>query len=797
MPEPDALDAAQARIAALEAELARARKALNESRSRYRLIVNSIVDYAIIATDLDGRITLWTESASTLFGWSEQAMIGRSIEDIFTEADILAKVPAAAMRAALASSSTRQERWHRRADGLHFFASGEVMVLRDDSDALAGFLHILRDRTEERRIQHELEASRERLDYALNSSSLVGTWDWDVVNDLVYADDKFRAFLGLPASAATGALPIERFLSGVHADDRETVRKRIMAAKVSGQAFALEFRTIDRAGGVHWASAQGRCFHDALGNPIRFPGAIIDITQEKRRRNMQAALLRLGDEGVDQLGDSIDYSMRSLAIIGETLELGQAGYTAISDDGQYFAVTAQWTDGTSPPIPSSGKIGRVERLLVDRLTQAGTLVVEDVHLHPATRENTEIWQGLNVASMIDMAVVENGRVRIILFLFSSRPRNWDEEELSFVRDILNRAWTYSRRRLAERRLIETETRLRLAQEAAEIGTLDYRPLSAAFEMDERCRAIFGIAGTAEPTFPGDLLGAIAPEDCPAVQAQVEKALGSAAESLLDLQFRTFNRVDGGIRHVRLEAQTVAEDGRVVRFVGAVHDVTEERTAQERQALMTRELRHRVKNTLAMVEALAGLTMRRAATPQEGIAAFVGRLTALREAHEILTTTSWTSAPLRAVVDRIMAGRDVTKAKRIHYGGPDVHLSARQSLALSLTLFEMLSNAIRHGSLSGDTGTVDLGWSVSMTPSGPHLRMSWTERGGPPVQAPRRLGLGLKLIRQSLPVEIGGTVELTFPPDGASLVIEAPVHLGPDEAEDRQAASLRLDRADNP
>ena len=782
MPEPDALDAAQARIAALEAELALARKALNESRSRYRLIVNSIVDYAIIATDLDGRITLWTESASMLFGWSEQTMVGRSIEDIFTEADILAKVPAAAMRAALASSSTRQERWHRRADGMHFFASGEVMVLRDDSDALAGFLHILRDRTEERRIQHELEASRERLDYALNSSSLVGTWDWDVVNDLVYADDKFREFFGLPTSAATGPLPVERFLAGVHPDDRETTRSRIMGAKVSGQPFALEYRTIDRSGDVHWVSAQGRCFHDALGIPIRFPGAIIDITQEKRRRNMQAALLRLGDEGVEQLGDAVDYSARSLAIIGETLELGQAGYAAITDDDRYFAVTAQWTDGNSPPIPSSGKIGRIERRLVDRLTQDGTLVVEDVHLHPATRDNIEVWQGLNVAAMIDMAVVEDGRVRIILFLFSSRPRNWDAEQLAFVRDILNRAWTYSRRRLAERQLIETETRLRLAQEAAEIGTLDYRPLSGAFDMDERCRAIFGIAETAEPTFPDDLLGSITPEDCPAVKAQVEKALASAAESLLDLQFRTFNRVDGGIRHVRLEAQTVAEEGRVVRFVGAVHDVTEERTGQEKQALMTRELRHRVNNTLAMVEGLAGLTMRRAATPQEGLEAFVARLAALREAHEILTTTSWTSAPLRAVVDRIMADRDVTK--RIHYGGPDVPLSARQSLALSLTLFEMLSNAIRHGSLSGDTGTVDLNWSVSMTPSGPHLRMSWKEHGGPAVQPPRRFGLGLKLIRQSLPVEIGGTVELTFPPDGASLVIEAPVHLGQDEAEDR-------------
>ena len=796
MPEPEAPDPAQARIAALEAELALARKALNESRSRYRLIVNSIVDYAIIATDLDGRITLWTESASTLFGWSEQAMIGRSIEEIFTEADILAKVPSAAMRAALASSSTRQERWHRRADGMHFFASGEVMVLRDDSDALAGFLHILRDRTEERRIQHELEASRERLDYALNSSALVGTWDWDVVNDLVYADDKFRDFFGLPTSAATGPLPIERFLDGVHPEDRETARTRIMAAKISGQPFTLEYRTIDRMGDVHWVSAQGRCFHDALGDPIRFPGAIIDITQEKRRRNMQAALLRLGDEGVEQLGDSIDYSVRSLAIIGETLELGQVGYAAITDDGQYFAVTAQWTDGVSPAIPPHGKIGRIERRLVDRLTQDGTLVVEDVHLHPATRENMEFWQGLSVAAMINMAVVEDGRVRIILFLFSSRPRNWDEEELAFVRDILNRAWTYSRRRLAERRLIETETRLRLAQEAADIGTLDYRPLSGAFDMDERCRAIFGVAGTAEPIFPDDLLGSIAPEDCPVLRVQVEKALGSGTESLLDLQFRTFNRVDGGIRHIRLEAQTVAEEGRVVRFVGAVHDVTEERTAQDRQALMTRELRHRVKNTLAMVEALAGLTMRRAATPREGLAAFVARLAALREAHEILTTTSWTSAPLRAVVDRIMAGRDATKAKRIRYGGPDVHLSARQSLALSLTLFEMLSNAMRYGSLSGGTGTVDLGWSVSMTPSGPHLRMIWKERGGPTVQPPRRFGLGLKLIRQSLPVEIGGTVDLTFPPDGASLVIEAPVHLGPDEAENRGDGPPR-DAAERP
>ncbi len=764
---------AQADAARLSEELNGARRALAESRSRYKLIIDSIVDYAIIATDLDGQITLWTESAATLFGWPESRMLGRSIEEIFTEADVLSNVPRRVMRDAMGRNASRQERWHRRADGLHFFASGEAMLLRNEHDALAGFLHILRDRTEERRIQHELEASRERLEYALSTSSLVGTYDWDVVNDLVYTDDKFRAFFGLPTVAISGPLPIERFIAPIHPEDREQIWARIQASVRSGTPLSLEYRIIDGAGRTHWVSAQGGCFNDVLGNPIRLAGAVIDISREKRREARQAALLRLGDEDLREVGDEVDYPARTLAMIGETLELGYAGYSVISPDRKSYRITAQWTGPGCDALPAQGRLGWIEQRILERLRKERLLVVEDIALHPATREHADIWSGLRISAMCVMAVVEDGEVRMLLFLFSPLSRQWEEEELGFVRDILNRGWAYSGRRLAEKRLIEAETRLRLSQEAADIGTLDYVPDVRRLDLDARARSIFDLDPDA-PTPVEGFLDYVLPEDRDALATSIGTALEAAEETELDLQFRILAQRDGGVRHVRLEAQTVAAGGRIVRMVGAVRDVTDVKTAEERQAQLTRELRHRVNNTLGMVDALARLTLRRAASAEEGLEAFQTRLAALKQAHEVLTQTSWTSAPIQGIVERSVGGMSVVQAGRIGWHGPDIRLSARQSFALSLALHELACNAVRHGALRGAEGHVDIAWEMLLQADGPHVRFTWREAGGAPIEPPTRFGLGLKLLRQSLPIEIGGKVRLVFPPEGAMLEIEAPI-----------------------
>ncbi|KAA0972125.1 PAS domain S-box protein [Aureimonas fodinaquatilis] len=767
------LEKSEAGVDDLEAQLADARLALEQCQSRYRLIINSIADYAIVATDVNGLINLWTESATLLFGWPEQRMLGRSIEEIFTESDVLDKVPSQAMRAALTNNASRSERWHRRADGSHFFASGEVTLLRDSSDELAGFLHILRDRTNERKVQHELEASRERLDYAMSASSLVGTWDWDVVNNVVYTDDKLLDFFGLPDRPGMESRPIEFFYDGAHPDDRELLKEKIEQACVNGTAYSHEFRIIDRGGATHWVSAQGRCYLDASGNPVRFPGALIDITQDKLREARQAALLQLTDN-MQGVSSTAQYQAEVLEVIGRSLAVAGARFATLTADHGSLTIIGEWSSQGAGALHDAAPVETIASVLFEKLRSDGIFVVDDVQRHPTTRFNAEAWQELGIGSFIAAAVVEHGKIELVLLLCTLAPRKWQDEELAFVRDALSRSWTYSQRQIAEQAQIEAETRLRLAQEAADLGTFDLNIENDVLDFDLRCREIFGILPDQPITFSQHFIGAVVNADRAGVADVLSPTHDLPLDDHVDLTFRIADPDNGAIRHVHLGAQRIFRENVVVRMVGAVRDVTDEMTSAARQKMLTEELHHRVKTTLATVGALANLTFRRAATTQAGLASFSNRLMALNQAHEILTQANWTSASIREIVARSLAFHQSHDLQNISTSGPFVPLTARQSLALSLALHELSVNSTKFGALSSDAGHVAIEWSVTAVDKRPHLHFEWRETGGPVVVAPTRLGLGTKLIRQSLPAELNGRVDLTFDPEGVVCIIDAPL-----------------------
>jgi PAS domain S-box-containing protein len=137
-------------------ERLRAEAALRESEARHRQIVNSAADYAIIATDLEGRVHTWNEGARRVLGWSEEDMLGQTAERIFTPEDVAANEPAKEMRTALQNGVALDERWHLRKGGERFWANGELTPLRDDAGSTVGFVKVLRDRTEQRRAEETL-----------------------------------------------------------------------------------------------------------------------------------------------------------------------------------------------------------------------------------------------------------------------------------------------------------------------------------------------------------------------------------------------------------------------------------------------------------------------------------------------------------------------------------------------------------------------------------------------------------------------------------------------------------------
>ncbi len=212
------------------------------------------------------------------------------------------------------------------------------------------------------------------------------------------------------------------------------------------------------------------------------------------------------------------------------------------------------------------------------------------------------------------------------------------------------------------------------------------------------------------------------------------------------------------------------DGDKRFFTGVMRDVTDRRRAEELQRLMINELNHRVKNTLATVQSVAGQTLRNASDLGDAREALTTRLLALARGHDILTRESWDGAELADIVASVVAAHG--EAERFSVEGPPVRLAPKATLALSMALHELMTNAAKYGSLSNESGQVRLVWRRSKADAGERLRMTWEEIHGPPVSIPTRQGFGTRLITGGLARELGGEVRLEYPPHGVVCEIDA-------------------------
>ncbi|TFV40545.1 sensor histidine kinase [Bradyrhizobium niftali] len=180
-------------------------------------------------------------------------------------------------------------------------------------------------------------------------------------------------------------------------------------------------------------------------------------------------------------------------------------------------------------------------------------------------------------------------------------------------------------------------------------------------------------------------------------------------------------------------------------------------------LLIEELNHRVKNTLALMQAIAVQTFRSAS--REERAKFEGRLGALAEAHNLLSQEKWAGSELKDVIARAVQPFLPNAPERIRMNGPAVPLSPRLAVVLSMIVHEIATNAAKYGALANETGRVTLEWEVIADTPKPWLRLIWTEIGGPPVTEPVRRGFGSRLIERSARDQLGGEATVDFLPRG--------------------------------
>ena len=213
------------------------------------------------------------------------------------------------------------------------------------------------------------------------------------------------------------------------------------------------------------------------------------------------------------------------------------------------------------------------------------------------------------------------------------------------------------------------------------------------------------------------------------------------------------------------------EGDVIGGVNMLIDISERREAEERQQILINELNHRVRNTLATVQAIANQTFQW--SDANARQAFEARLLALSNAHGLLTRQSWEGAELHDVLARTLATQ--VAPERLHVEGPPVQLWPQATLAISLAMHELATNALKYGALSNGVGQVSVTWTLDGPKPG-NLNLQWRESDGPVVGRPARKGFGSRLIERSLAHDLGGQVGIDYRPEGVVCTITCPLKL---------------------
>jgi two-component sensor histidine kinase len=228
--------------------------------------------------------------------------------------------------------------------------------------------------------------------------------------------------------------------------------------------------------------------------------------------------------------------------------------------------------------------------------------------------------------------------------------------------------------------------------------------------------------------------------------------------------------------LRAKVKVFAELHRKTRQLERLNGELERRVA-ERTAeleLLVKELNHRVKNTLAVVQSIALQTGRTHLSQERFQEALGSRLQALARAHDVLTREAWEGASLAELLRQTLAPHDEAAASRVVASGPSVRLSPNAAVTLNMAFHELATNAAKYGALSNGSGRLSVTWRAEPVEDPSALELDWVERDGPAVAPPSRRGFGVRLVEQGLAHELDCAVRLAFPREGVECRIRMPL-----------------------
>jgi putative addiction module CopG family antidote len=707
-------------------EMRQAEAALKQGDARSRDLLATLDLAAILVRDLDGTIRFWSAGCTQLYGWTAAEAVGRNVHRL-----LATRFPVS--MAELEAVLQRDGHWrgdlrHRRRDGSELVVAAHKAVRRDAAGQVIAIAESLTDVTSLRQAEAGLRESEERLRLAQEAAAL-GIFDWDVQAQAAQWSPEMYRLHGIDPATAPDRL-VQSWIERLHPEDRPGAEAAMRQALESHLPLQIEFRVVPPDGEARYVLARGLVKRDAEGRPTRMVGVNIDISDLRRAE-------------------------------AKALE-SEARQRALFDAAPFAVIVID---------PDSHDILDVNRRACDDYGYA-----------------REAFLRLNISDVDALgdsaAIRARGRARAAgpgAQEFEAKHRTAS----GALRDVLvrvqglelgGRRLTYGAhiditdRKAAEAALRASEARLRLALEAAEFGTWEYdirrnrglRKGLLSEEFPELTSSGFDIATWMRP---------IHAEDRAQVEASL-RAVIAGTSTRFEADFR-LQRAEGGWRWIASRGAVVEVDletGEPLILAGVARDITESRRAEERQALLAREVDHRAKNALAVVQAALRLT--RAPDLPSYIRAIEGRVAALARTQTLLAENRWNGADLRALLQGEIA--PFVGGQRVVLDGPPVALAPRTAQAMAMAVHELATNAVKHGALSVAAGHVGIGWSLQGE-GARCLRLRWSETGGPLVpKGPPRRGFGSRVLEATLRGQLGGSVDLDWRPEGLACTVVVPL-----------------------
>ncbi len=701
-----------------------AEERLRESEKRLHAIMNHAPE-AIFIKDRQSRYLFMNEHGARTLNLRRADVIGRNDRELVSP-ELAAQLRANDEQVWTCGMAQVMEESIPEPDGVHTYLAHKFL-LRDASGTPYALCGIATDITERKRNEERLRESEERLRLAQEAAH-AGVFDWNLATDKFTCTPELDDIFGFELGKCED--PREAWSKWVHLEDLPRIEAEIAAwLQSSREEQQSEYRYL-RDGELCWISVHARLFRDSAGSPQRMIGTVLDITARKEteeaRRQSEAKLKRLQDSNI--IG--IVTANSSHIVEANQVFLDMIGYT----EAELHGAKISWRSITPPEHLPAG-----ERAIAQLMT-AG------------------------VCEPLEKEYIRKDGTRVPVLVGAAAYRRDPLEWVCFVLDL-------TRRKRAEEALRESEEWRAAALRAGKLGVYDYNPQSGRLKWDREAYRLWGVPEGEEVSYE-TFEASVHPNDLNAVKAALERAFDPAGTHRYECEYRIVARADGSVRWISADGDVTFEDGQPVRLVGTVEDVTERKRAHERIHLLMREVNHRSKNMLSIVQAIARQTI--TSSPEDFLERFGDRIEALAASQDLLVKNAWKGVALADLVRSQLALFEDLIDARIELSGPPVLISASAAQTLGMALHELATNAGKYGALSNCHGRVGIEWEIEPAEMAEDaFIMQWCESGGPPVAAPIRKGFGSAIISETPETSLDAKVHLDFARTGLTWRLQCP------------------------